>query len=182
MWVKLKKPIIYIAVILFVIACIGLILYITFGGTTEPEQQPEPTITETDSKNATVEVLQSQDSLSNILAAFESAGMTGNLDGQVTVFAPNNQAFEGLPEGANFDAALNKDIAGYHIARGIYKVNDLADNQKIPTTSGQELVVSVEEDAKYMLDAKGNKATILASDIETEAGLIHEIDRVLLTQ
>jgi uncharacterized surface protein with fasciclin (FAS1) repeats len=42
--------------------------------------------------------------------------------------------------------------------------------------------VKVEDGKTYILDAKGNKITILTADLKTSNGVIHETSQVFLPQ
>lgn len=177
----MSKKTILLAV-LFLVICGGLLYFILYGGTNSADEQPQASVSEVDSSQTTTQALVSQDSLSSFNEALSSAGLTDKVEPEVTVMAPNNEAFKNLPEGDVIKETLNEDITSYHLVKGVFKSSELTNNQKLPTVNGQDLVVIIDDDQLYIVDAKGNKAKILTADLETSNGVIHEIDRVLLTQ
>lgn len=176
-----KKVIILI--VLFVLIAGALIFYILYGGTnTEEIDTPQASVSEIEAGLPASQIISDQEAFSKFNASLGQNGLTAELDGEVTIFAPNNQAFEDLPQTDKLTENLDKNITGYHIVRGVFTTADLTDGLKLPTLSGQELVVLVEEDNTYILDAKGNKISILTADITTASGVIHETNQLFLLQ
>lgn len=100
--------------------------------------------------------------------------------GPLTVFAPNNAAFEALPEGT-VETLLkpeNKETLAFilinHAAPGTYKGRLLKDGRKIYMASGEYIEVKRDGD-KVTIGGANILATIDASN-----GVIHVIDKVLL--
>jgi len=118
-----------------------------------------------------------------LAAALEAADLVEVLSDDsisVTVFAPTDEAFEALPEGA-LEALLlpeNRDqlveVLTYHVIEGEVRSDDLATGE-VGTLAGSPVVVTVEEQAVTV-----NQANVLAADIEASNGVIHVIDSVLL--
>jgi uncharacterized surface protein with fasciclin (FAS1) repeats len=128
--------------------------------------------------------------LSNFNDALKAANLTTTLTGvgPYTVLAPSNNAFNALPSGT-LDRLLKPEnaqslssILSYHIAAGSLLTSQLTNGQKVKTTNGQEVIVSVDGTNVYFIDAKGNKALVTKSDIKAKNGVIHIIDAVLLPQ
>ena len=77
-------------------------------------------------KGTVVDIAVGNDDFSNLVAALTAAGLVDALsgDGPFTVFAPTNEAFDALPEGALEDLLLPKniktlqDILLYHVVEG----------------------------------------------------------------
>ena len=100
-------------------------------------------------------------------------------EGPFTVFAPTDAAFEALPEGT-LDALIADptgelaNVLLYHVASGSVMSGDLSDGQMITTLFGEDVEVSI-DGGVYI-----NDAMVIAADIETDNGVVHVIDAVLL--
>lgn len=118
---------------------------------------------------------------STLVAAIEAAGLVDALkgDGPFTVFAPNNDAFAALPEGtleallADPEALAN--ILTYHVVPGALAAEDVLASSSLTTLQGSEAAVSVNDQGAFIENAQ-----IVATDIMTANGIIHEIDAVIL--
>ena len=95
-----------------------------------------------------------------------------------TVFAPSDQAFNDLATELNTDIngilALSnlQDILLYHVVDGSLLAADLT-NGTLTTLNSEDVVVSIG------MDVMINDATVEMSDITTDNGVVHAIDRVL---
>jgi uncharacterized surface protein with fasciclin (FAS1) repeats len=115
-----------------------------------------------------------------LVAAVQEAGLVETLSGKgpFTVFAPNDEAFSKLPEGTL--EALLKDkekltaILTYHVIPGHHLAADVIKHDSIKTVQGQSVAV------KNNGDVKIDNATVLATDIVTDNGVIHVIDSVIM--
>lgn len=147
------------------------------------------------SKNIVENALNSKDH-TTLVAAIKAAGLVETLEGPgpFTVFAPTNEAFEKLPPGT-VDTLVkpeNKDkltsILTYHVVPGHLTAADLAVLAKkgdgkaiLKTVQGEELTVMKDGDGKWwVLDNKGNKATITIPNVMQSNGVIFVIDTVLM--
>lgn len=143
-----------------------------------------------------VAIAAGNDDFSTLVAAVQAAGLVETLQGAgpFTVFAPANSAFEALPEGT-VEMLLkpeSKDqltsILTYHVVAGKVDAATLiaaiqgAEGGKytIPTVNGGTLTASLDGENVILTDAKGNTATIIATDVEASNGLIHVIDAVAM--
>lgn len=133
-----------------------------------------------------VETAQSTGKFNTLLAAAEAAGLVGALqaDGPLTVFAPTDAAFAKLPAGT-VETLLkpeNKDqlvaILTYHVL-GRQLTSDMLPHKTIPVkplnTAAARLHVN-----KSRSGVTVNKANVVSADIQTDNGVIHVIDQVLL--
>ncbi|MFD0915086.1 fasciclin domain-containing protein [Pseudahrensia aquimaris] len=119
---------------------------------------------------------------STLVAAVKAAGLVDTLKGEgpFTVFAPTNAAFEALPAGTVEDLLKpeNKDkltaILTYHVVAGKVMSTDLTDDMMAKTVQGQEVKIDL-DNGPMVQDAK-----IVTADIETDNGVIHVIDKVIL--
>ncbi len=94
-----------------------------------------------------------------------------------------DEAFAKLPKGTV--EGLLKDIPKltavltYHVVAGKVPASDVVQHPKLTTVQGQDLKIDA---AKWHMhkSVKVNDANILKADIETDNGVIHVIDKVLL--
>lgn len=127
------------------------------------------------------ELTGSSASFEILAAALAAAGLTETLSeaGPYTVFAPTDEAFEALPEGAVEQLLLpeNKDvlvqILSYHVVPGELFSEDL-ETGVIPTVEGSDIAVEVGDVVTV------NNANVVVPDVEASNGVIHIIDRVIL--
>jgi uncharacterized surface protein with fasciclin (FAS1) repeats len=131
-----------------------------------------------------VETAANAGSFDTLVAAVEAAGLAETLKGEgpFTVFAPTDEAFARLPEGT-VDSLLqleNRDqlvaLLTYHVVHGKVLSSDLA---------GQEMEVATAQGSPVSIDAtdgavKVDEATVTQADIETDNGVIHVIDMVIM--
>ncbi len=101
--------------------------------------------------------------------------------GPFTVFAPTDEAFSKLPEGA-IESLLKDENRGklveiltYHVVPGRVSSGEAADLPKADTVRGASVLISSEGDGLRVGGAKVVKADIAASN-----GVIHVIDSVLM--
>jgi uncharacterized surface protein with fasciclin (FAS1) repeats len=120
-----------------------------------------------------------------LVAAVKAAKLVDTLKGKgpFTVFAPNDEAFAKLPkgtvEGLLKDIPKLKAVLTYHVVSGKVMAADVVKHPKLTTIQGQDLKIDA---AKWHMhkSVKVNDAKILKADIETDNGVIHVIDKVLL--
>ena len=113
-----------------------------------------------------------------LVTAAKTAGLVDSLKrkGPLTVFAPTDEAFGKLPEGAVEDLlkpeSRDKLIAvlSYHVVPGKILLSD----QSWETLQGQS--IKIKTPGSFQV----NEAKVLKSDILTSNGVIHVIDSVLL--
>lgn len=113
------------------------------------------------------------------IEAIQTAGLEETLrgDGPFTIFAPNDAAFEALPEG-ELKRLLNNpeelaSILTYHVSSGKLMAEEVLDLESIKTLQGDSLSVNSTE-------SRVGDAKIISTDIEASNGVIHVIDKVLL--
>lgn len=130
-----------------------------------------------------------------LVAAVKAAGLVKTLEspGPFTVFAPTNKAFEKLPKGT-VETLLkpeNKDklksILTYHVVPGRITAKELmakvkAGNGKaeLKTVEGDTLTVQEKDGKLWLIDAKGDKASITIANVMQSNGVIHVINTVML--
>lgn len=123
--------------------------------------------------------------LSTLIAALQAADpavlstLSGN--GQHTVFAPTDAAFEALGLNAGniggaFSTQTLTDILLYHVANGRRDAADVTSSKQIRTLYKDFLYVS----GAVLTDKVGRSANIIVTDIPASNGIIHVIDQVVL--
>jgi uncharacterized surface protein with fasciclin (FAS1) repeats len=123
-----------------------------------------------------------------LLAALKAAGLADKASaaGPFTVFAPDNAAFNKLPDGtvATLLKPENKkmlsDILLYHVVMGSVMSSDLKSGQVITTVQGDKLTVRMKNGKVMLEDAKGGMSTVTLADIKATNGVVHSIDTVLM--
>ena len=122
-------------------------------------------------------------SFSTLVAAVKAAGLEDALraHGQLTVFAPTDDAFAALPAGTveNLLKPENKDqlaaILTYHVVNGKTKSKQLAGKTlDVKTLNGAKLAVDGTDGVSV------NGANVIKADVWASNGVIHVIDAVLL--
>jgi uncharacterized surface protein with fasciclin (FAS1) repeats len=133
-----------------------------------------------------VETASEAGSFQTLLTAAEAAGLVDTLksEGPFTVFAPTDEAFAKLPEGTVEDLLKpeNQDqlkaILTYHVVPGKTMSSDIAGKElEVETVQGETIAIDA-SDGTVMVD----DATLVQADIETDNGVIHVIDTVLMPQ
>ena len=139
-------------------------------------------VPEEDQSTTVVDVVVNSENHTTLEAAVVAAGLVETLsgDGPFTVFAPTDAAFALLPEG--LIAQLLEDPTGdlttiltHHVHSGNVLSTDLSNGMMVPTLAGTELTVSI-MDGMVQID----NANVSVADIETDNGVVHVIDAVLV--
>jgi basic membrane protein A and related proteins len=182
--------------LLFVLGLIAILALAACGDDGDEDEEPtdvpptetpaEPTATDVPPEPSDlVDTAVSDDQFSTLVDAVEAAGLAEALkEGEYTIFAPNNEAFEAALAALDMDAAalledtdLLTPILQYHVVEGIYMAADLADGDTLTTLQGADITVSVDDDGNVVLNDEVN---VIAADVEASNGVIHAIDAVLL--
>lgn len=130
-----------------------------------------------------VEIAQAVPDLSSLVAALAEAGLVDavSVDGPLTVFAPDNDAFAALLTvlGAGGVGDVPDDLLEItlldHVVVGSVFAADLSDGDTIEALSGRELVVSVDGSTVTV-----GGATVTTADNEASNGVAHIVDAVLM--
>ncbi|MBI1766967.1 MAG: fasciclin domain-containing protein [Bacteroidetes bacterium] len=119
---------------------------------------------------------------STLVTAVTSADLVDALSnaGPFTVFAPTNAAFAKLPEGT-LEGLLKpekkndlQNILQYHVAVGVYQLENLNDGQKLGMVNGDNVTFTM-KDGKLTINGASIIGTVKASN-----GVVYIIDNVLL--
>ena len=116
-----------------------------------------------------------------LVTAVKAAGLVDTLKGPgpFTVFAPTDEAFAKLPagtvDGLLKDPAKLREILTYHVVSGKVMAADVINLKSAKTVQGSSAKIS-RKDGGVMIDG----AKVVKTDIETDNGVIHVIDSVIL--
>ncbi len=129
-----------------------------------------------------VEAAVAAENLGTLVAAIQAAGLEEALQGEgpFTVFAPTDDAFLYLPEGA-LESLLDdpqgalSDVLLYHVVPGAVLAADITDGMTVETLQGDLLTFSATTDSVMV-----NGVNIISTDITVSNGVIHLIDGVLM--
>lgn len=119
-------------------------------------------------------------SFKTLVKAVQAAGLAETLSGKgpFTVFAPTDEAFSKLPpgtvEGLLKDIPKLKSVLTYHVVPGRMMAADVVQQTSLKTVQGQSISVDTKGGAKV------DGANIVKTDIATDNGVIHVIDKVIL--
>lgn len=148
-----------------------------------------------------VEIASGNENLSSLVAALGFASNDGDLvsllsaTGTFTVFAPTNAAFDALAREltGNPDAtaaallvpankALVRDVLRYHVLASEVFAAQLRSGRAIAPALGGNTFFKVELGGARpeIVDGRGRRAGIVATDIDATNGVVHLIDRVIL--
>jgi uncharacterized surface protein with fasciclin (FAS1) repeats len=149
----------------------------------EAEEMAEEEMAEEEDVDQTiVEVAEESGSFETLVSAIKKAELVDalNAEGPYTVFAPNDEAFDKLPEQTltNLLKAENKaklqSILKYHVIEGKVMAADV-ESGEVETLQGDEAMVEVGDDGVTYAGAK-----VAETDIEASNGVIHVIDEVVM--
>ena len=130
-----------------------------------------------------VETAVSNGSFKTLVAAVTAAGLVETLSGAgpFTVFAPVDDAFAALPAGTveSLVEPGNKEkltgILTYHVLAGKVLSTDLTDGMTATTVNGEEITIHL-KGGKVLV----NDAEVVIADVETDNGVIHAINKVIM--
>ncbi len=115
-----------------------------------------------------------------LVTAVKAADLVETLSGSgpFTVLAPTDEAFAKLPagtvEGLLKDIPKLKSVLTYHVLAGKFMAADIIKLTSAKTVNGQEVTIATINGVTV------DGATVVKTDIETDNGVIHVIDSVIL--
>jgi uncharacterized surface protein with fasciclin (FAS1) repeats len=140
-----------------------------------------PTLSCTSANTVFTVISNSEDheTLETAIVAAELAGVLSG-EGTFTVFAPTDAAFDALDadllEALLADPTnLLADILTYHVADQTLLSGDLNDGDMVTTINGEDVTISEAGGDLFV-----NGVLISVADLETDNGVVHVIDAVLL--
>jgi uncharacterized surface protein with fasciclin (FAS1) repeats len=127
--------------------------------------------------------------------AMDAGGVRQTLaaDGPITVFAPTDQAFGRLADGAidQLMAPANRGalmaVMRYHVVPGAITLDDLrariaagGGTARLTTIGGATLVASNDGAAVALTDVDGNRSYVETPDVQQTNGIVHVVNGVLV--
>lgn len=94
----------------------------------------------------------------------------------ITIFCPNNDAFQRLAAGS-LDVS-NKGLAEilqYHVVQGTVGYSTALSNTTLPTLNGKDVQITITDDGAVFV----NSARVINANVLIENGVLHVIDEVL---
>ncbi len=139
-------------------------------------------------------IASGNDNFKTLTAALGAVGLVETFDspGEYTVFAPTDAAFGALPDGTVTELVTNqkdvlKGILTYHVVPAPISATKLVAAIKanknyymMQTLGGQTLVATMKGGNVQLVDAAGNRSTVVVPDVEASNGIIHGIDAVVM--
>lgn len=128
-----------------------------------------------------VDTAVAADGFQTLVTAVQAANLVDTLKGEgpFTVFAPTDEAFAQLPDGAVSDLlqpenkAQLTDILLYHVVAGTVTSDQITPGN-VKTVGGKMVAVKTD------MGVQVNGASVIAADVKADNGVIHVIDSVLL--
>ena len=127
-----------------------------------------------------VETAVAAGTFNTLVAAVKAAELVETLSGPgpFTVLAPTDEAFAKLPagtvEGLLNDIPKLKAVLTYHVLAGKFMAADVIKLASAKTVNGQSVTIATINGVKV------DGANVVKTDIETDNGVIHVIDSVIL--
>jgi uncharacterized surface protein with fasciclin (FAS1) repeats len=202
--VKIKQQIMKTKTLMIALVASTVIFSTACANNEKDKKQSKTSETTTEKTLEAEEVIQtpnivgiaaSNENFTTLVAAVKAAGLVETLsgDGPFTVFAPVNGAFDKLPEGTVASLLMPENIETltailtYHVVAGKFMAADVvkaigANNGEfsIPTVQGAMLTATISDGNVILTDVKGNKSTIVITDVAASNGVIHAIDSVVM--
>jgi len=147
------------------------------------ETQAQMDMGQSEASMTIVDVASGNESFNTLVQAVQEAGLAETLmgEGPYTVFAPTDDAFNQLPDGA-LDYLLqpeNRDllqqVLTYHVVSGEVTASQISTGPVEALGGG--LAVRTTEDGVIV-----NNASVISADIQASNGVIHAVNRVLVPE
>lgn len=131
-----------------------------------------------------VEVLDEDGRFDTLLSLLEEAGLMDelqNVNSNYTLFAPTDEAFEQADSelveewASDPEGALNT-ILSYHVINDRLTINQIANDDYLPTIEGRAIAVSIDEFVRVYLNGR----QVQDFNILADNGIIHVVDEVIL--
>jgi uncharacterized surface protein with fasciclin (FAS1) repeats len=112
--------------------------------------------------------------LTDLAGALKTANLISTVDQarDVTIFAPNNAAFESIGNlVGNLTAQALGAVLGYHVVVGTVDYSTKITNTTVKSSAGQDLTLRVENGSVFV-----NQAKVILPDVLVDNGVVHVID------
>ena len=160
---------------------------VTETTTTDMDTSSTMDVTAETSSMAILDAARTKSEISTFMELIQAANISKAFEqeGEFTIFAPSNEAFEKLPAG-QLDFLKKPEnrnelikVLQAHIISGKVLTSQLQANQRIQVGQDDYIEVASAGAAPNSFTIGG--ANIVESDIEANNGVIHVVDRVLVT-
>lgn len=126
-----------------------------------------------------VETARADGRFNTLLTALVATGLTETVaQGNFTVFAPTDDAFNALPAGVLNNLLANPaalaNILLYHVVAGTVDASQVVASKSLKTANQSRFTVTVSGSGVRI-----NSSNVLITDVRASNGIIHVIDRVL---
>jgi len=146
-------------------------------------REPEPSVMAeaSVSQGSIVDIAVADGRFSTLVTALQTADLVTTLQGAgpFTVFAPTDEAFSELPDGALdtllADVPSLKNVLLYHVIPGAITAGEAAGLDQAVTAQGSPVAISSRSGQVNI-----NDADVVAADVMASNGVIHVIDSVLI--
>ena len=130
-----------------------------------------------------VDLLKADGRFTVLLSALEATGLDEAVAaGDLTVFAPTDEAFQPLIDDGTIEALLAEEGLGtltqillYHVVAGVSSSQELVHERRVETLEGSDALVWGFFGRVYV-----NRSKVVDADLRAEDGIAHVINRVLL--
>lgn len=133
-----------------------------------------------------MDIISKNEKLSSLLEALKSAGLEQTLkgEGKMTVFAPNNEAFENLPTKVERmkTEELTKLLKRHVVNDNLKTIIDITKDITALTTAGDDIVKVRKKDSKVTIEFSSSNATVVGEETFASNGVVHIIDTVLTAE
>lgn len=131
-----------------------------------------------------LEYAEAKENFGTMVAALKASGILDSLKEaeEYTLFLPTDAAFDKLGQATITELMMTdkrddlKAIVKYHLFPGELPYAEIIDGQTVTTMSGKDLLFRIQESGMTI----NGDAKVLDADIETENGVIHIINQVLI--
>ena len=133
-----------------------------------------------------VEIAVAAGGFKTFIKAVQAAGLAETLKGPgpFTIFAPDDRAFSLLPPGSTDELMKNipklKAVLMYHVIPGKFTIDEIGQMKSAKTIQGQEIQIDGSKWHFHMNPVINNDAHIVNTDVVTDNGIVHVVDRVLM--
>ena len=166
-----------------ILSTLVVLAFVVFSATTQAQSK------------TIVDVAVGSSDHTTLVAALKAADLVKTLQGAgpFTVFAPTNEAFNKLPEGAVASLlkveskAMLTSVLTYHVIAGKLMAKDVVSaigkgkgKAVLTTIQGGKLTATLDGSKVKLTDEKGGSAYVILADLSADNGVIHVIDSVIM--
>jgi len=146
-------------------------------------------------ENTIASKAMNNENMSTLVSALKKAGLAQTFmeEGEYTVFAPTNEAFEAVPKKSMDNLMMDENktqlqgLLKYHVVSGEWTgdalmkaIKDNDNKYSVTTLQGENITLSIKDGKIMVTDAKGNTATVVNGNMDASNGVVHAIDKVLM--